>query len=135
MNTAMSRRVGFLLMGSMFFLAGWLTGQQGAKTEKTTVHAMAWTMAEGATEQDFENFKRATEEFLMTMPGLKRAWVGKLRKPLVVGDITRTHGTVLEFDDLKSKEAYPGHASRVPWAAAFSKVRVPSSTYFDLIGE
>ena len=96
---------------------------------------MAWTMAEGATEQDFENFKRATEEFLMTMPGLKRAWVGKLRKPLVVGDITRTHGTVLEFDDLKSKEAYPGHASRVPWAAAFSKVRVPSSTYFDLIGE
>ncbi len=135
MKPAMSRRVGFLLMGSMFFLVGWLTGQHGAKTEKTTVHAMAWTMAEGATEQDFENFKRATVEFLMTMPGLKRAWVGKLRKPLVVGDITRTHGTVLEFDDLESKEAYPGHATRVPWAAAFSKVRVPSSTYFDLIGE
>ena len=59
----------------------------------------------------------------------------RLFEALLVGDITRTHGTVLEFDDLESKEAYPGHATRVPWAAAFSKVRVPSSTYFDLIGE
>ncbi len=135
MNRAMSRGVGFLLMGSMLFLPGWVTGQKRGEIQKTTVHAMAWTMVEGATEQDFENFKKATEEFVVAMPGLKRAWVGKLRKPLVVGDITRTHGTVLEFDDVESKEAYPGHASRIPWAEAFSKVRVPSSTYFDLIGE
>ena len=69
------------------------------------------------------------------MPGLKRAWVGKLRLPLVVGDITRTHGLVLEFDTVESKEAYSDHPARVPWAEVWSQVRVPRSTNFDVIGE
>lgn len=135
MSQGKGRQVLFVLVGSMIFVAGWLTGQQRATTEKTTVHAVAWTAAEGATEQGLADFKRATEELITSMPGLRRAWVGKLRQPLVVGDITRTHGLVLEFDDVKSKEAYSNHPSRVPWAAVWSKVRVPRSTNFDVIGE
>ncbi len=129
------RLVLLMLLGITIFVAGWLTGQQRATAEKTTVHAVAWTVAEGATVQGLADFKRATEELITSMPGLRRAWVGKLRQPLVVGDITRTHGLVLEFDDVKSKEAYSSHPSRVPWAEVWSKVRVPRSTNFDVIGE
>jgi hypothetical protein len=54
---------------------------------------------------------------------------------LVVGDITRTHGLILEFDDVASKEAYSNHPNRAPWADVWGKVRVPRSTSFDVIGE
>lgn len=125
----------FLLIGSTLFLAGWVMGQRQAKLEKTTVHAVAWTIAEGATPQGLENFKKATENLVVAMPGLQRAWVGKLRRPLVVGDITRTHGLVLEFDTVESKEAYSDHPARSPWAAAWGEVRIPRSTNFDVIGD
>lgn len=135
MSKGKGRQVLFVLVASMIFVAGWLAGQQRATTEKTTIHAVAWTIAEDATEQGLADFKRATEDLVTSMPGLRRAWVGKLRKPIVVEGITRTHGLVLEFDDVKSKEAYSNHPSRVPWAEVWSKVRVPHSTNFDVIGE
>ena len=135
MGKRKGRQILLVLVGSVIFVAGWLIGQQRAITEKTTVHAVAWTAAEGATEEGLADFKRATEELITSMPGLRRAWVGKLRRPLVVGDVTRTHGLVLEFDDVKSKEAYSNHPSRVPWAEVWSRVRVPRSTNFDVIGE
>ena len=124
-----------LLLGAMLFFAGWLAGQARGTTQKTTVHAVAWTLLEGATEQDFENFRVATANLVTVMPGLRRAWVGKLRAPLVVGDTTRTHGLVLEFDDVQSKEAYSTHPTRAPWAEVWAKVRVPGSTNFDVVGE
>ena len=135
MSQGKFRLVLLVLLGITIFVAGWLTGQQRATAEKTTVHAVAWTAAEGATEQGLADFKRATEEMISAMPGLRRAWVGELRRPLVVGDITRTHGVILEFDDLQSREDYSSHPSRVPWADAWSKVRVPRSTNFDVSGE
>ncbi len=135
MSQGKFRLVLLVLLGITIFVAGWLTGQQRATAEKTTVHAVAWTAAEGATEQGLADFKRATEEMITAMPGLKRAWVGELRRPLVVGDITRTHGVILEFDDLQSREDYSSHPSRVPWAEAWNQVRVPRSTNFDVSGE
>ena len=44
----------------MLFLAGWLVGQDRGTTQKITIHAVAWTPLEDATEQDIENFKEAT---------------------------------------------------------------------------
>ena len=135
MKNRISRKLMFLLIGSTLFLAGWVMGQSRARLETTTVHAVAWTAAGDATPEGLENFKRATEELVTAMPGLKRAWVGPLRQPLVVGDITRTHGLVLEVDTVESKEAYSDHPARVPWAEVWSEVRVPRSTNFDVIGE
>ena len=125
----------FVLIGTTLFLAGWVMGQRRATLENTTVHAVAWTAADDAPPQGLENFKRATEELVTAMPGLERAWVGKLRRPLVVGDTTRTHGLVLEFDTVENKVAYSDHPARVPWAQVWSEVRVPRSTNFDVIGE
>jgi hypothetical protein len=135
MKNSIRRKLMFLFIGGTLFLAGWVMGQHRVTLEKTTVHAVAWTAAEDATPEGLENFKRATEELITTMPGLQRAWVGKLRRPMVVGDITRTHGLVLEFDTVENKVAYSDHPTRVPWAAAWSEVRVPRSTNFDVIGE
>ena len=94
MHKRISSKLSFLFMLGLVFLAGWIVGQNRATTEKTTIHAVAWTAAKEATEQGFEDLNKATEELVNAMPGLRRAWVGKLRKPLVVGDITRTHGLV-----------------------------------------
>ena len=135
MKNGISRKLTFVLIGTTLFLAGWVMGQRRATLESTTVHAVAWTAAEDATPQGLENFKRATEELVTAMPGLERAWVGKLRRPLVVGDITRTHGLILEFDTVENKNAYSDHPARVPWAQVWSEVRVPRSTNFDVIGE
>ncbi|MEE8349849.1 MAG: Dabb family protein [Acidobacteriota bacterium] len=135
MKNSTGRRLMFLMIGGTLFLAGWVMGQSRGRLEPTTVHAVAWTAAEDATPGDHANFKRATEQLLTTMPGLQRAWVGKLRRPLVVGDITRTHGLILEFDTVENKVAYSDHPSRVPWAKVWSEVRIPRSTNFDVIGE
>ena len=135
MKNGISRNLMFVLIGTTLFLAGWVMGQRRATLENTTVHAVAWTAAEDSTPQGLENFKRATEELVTAMPGLERAWVGKLGRPLVVGDITRTHGLILEFDTIENKNAYSDHPARVPWAQVWSEVRVPRSTNFDVIGE
>ena len=112
MHKRISSKLSFLFMLGLVFLAGWIVGQNRATTEKTTIHAVAWTAAKEATEQGFEDLNKATEELVNAMPGL-----------------------VLEFDNVKSREAYSDHPSRVPWADAWSKVRVPRSTNFDVIGE
>ena len=129
------RKATILAAGMALFAAGWLAGQQGARTEKTVVHAVAWTAGASFTEQGLEDFRRATEEMARTMPGLRRAWVGRLRTPLKVGELTRDYGLVLEFDDLKTREEYSTHPSRAPWAQVWEKIRVPGSTNFDVLGQ
>ncbi len=135
MGKLTDRRIVLLLVGSLAFLAGWVSGKEAAVSEKTVIHAVAWTPQEDATEGQFQDFQQATVELIDQMPGLRRAWVGKLRKPLVHGDMTRTYGLVFEFDDLQSREAYSSHPSRAPWAEVWSRLRVPGSTNFDVIGE
>ncbi|MBI2821412.1 MAG: Dabb family protein [Acidobacteria bacterium] len=128
-------RMVFVLAGGLLFMAGWILGQHNAATEKTVVHAVAWTAGEGFTEQGLEDFKKATADLTGAMPGLKRAWVGKLRTPLVQGEITRNYGLVLEFEDLKTREAYSSHPARAPWVKVWEKIRVTGSTNFDVLGE
>ena len=124
-----------LAVVGLVFASGWVAGQQRATTQRTVVHAVAWTAKEDATPEGLEEFKQATESLVGSMPGLRRVWVGKLRQPLIIGDLKRNYGLILEFDDLATREAYSSHPNRVPWAAVWEKVRLPGSTNFDVIGE
>ncbi|MBI4460644.1 MAG: Dabb family protein [Acidobacteria bacterium] len=129
------RRVWLVALAGLLFASGWVVGQQRPTTQRTVIHAVAWTAQKDATPEGLEDFRRATETLLDTMPGLRRAWVGKLRQPLVVGDLRRDYGLILEFENLATKEAYSSHPNRAPWAAVWEKVRIPGSTNFDVIGE
>ncbi len=136
MSTLLAKRTMYLLVGSFLFLAGWLVGQKKGTTEKTVLHVVAYATVEGAKQQDFENFKKGTADLVGTLPGLRRAWVGELRRPLVQGDITRTYGLVFEFDDVKAREAALGYNTPVAWAKLRDKVRVSDiKLSFDVVGE
>lgn len=117
------------------FGGGWLVGQETGKTQRTVVHCVAWTAAQGVSEAGIGEFKKATAELTKTMPGLQRAWVGKLARPFTQGDVTRDYGLVLEFDSVENREAYTTNPIRVSWADVWSKIRVPGSSNFDVIGE
>jgi hypothetical protein len=110
-------------------------GSENATTQKTVIHAAAWTASKNMTAQDFANFKQETAALVGKVAGLRRAWVGKLRAPVTVEGVQRDHAIVLEFDDVKAKEAYSSkHPS--PWYEDFNKLRdPPGSTSFDLVGE
>ena len=123
-----------LVIGCALFLGGWVLGQETVSTQKTTIHAAAWTARADLTPQEFEKFKIETAQMVGTFPGLKRAWVGKLRAPVTFDGNKRDYGIVLEFDNVKSKEAYSDkHPS--PWYEDFGKLRQPGSSNFDVVGE
>ena len=134
MSKLRSGKISWCILGCMLFLGGWLAGQEKAATQKTTIHAAAWTARDGLTQQEFESFKNETAGMVGTVPGLKRAWVGKLRAPVTFDGVKRDYGIVLEFDNVKSKEAYSDkHPS--PWYEDFGKLRQPGSSNFDVVGE
>ena len=123
----------YLLLGAILFTSGWLAGQQKAATQKTLIHSAAWTSLKDMKPQDFDAFRQVVAEMVGKVPGLRRAWVGKLQKPFVAGDLTRDYGIVLEFDDVSTWNAY---VSKRPQAFedAFAKIRIPDSTNFNVIG-
>jgi antibiotic biosynthesis monooxygenase (ABM) superfamily enzyme len=127
--------VAILVVGSLLFAAGWLLGQQTATTQKTLMHVFAYTPLPGATQQDFDNFKKATADMVGKIPGLKKVWVGKLRRPLKQGDADRVYGVAMEFDDAKALDAYADHPVHTEWVKVYSKVRVEGTTTFDILGE
>lgn len=133
MENRTGRIVIVMFAGAMLFAAGWLAGQQKAATQKTLIHSAAWTSLKDMKPQDFEAFRQVVADMIGKVPGLRRAWVGKLQKPLVAGDITRDYGIVLEFDDVNTWNAY---VSKRPQAFedAFAKIRIPDSTNFNVLG-
>ena len=135
MQKLLSGKTWYMLLAALVFAAGSVVGQERAVMQKTVIHAVAWTPIEGFTPQDLEELKQATAVLVQSVPGMKRAWVGKLRQPLTVGNATRSHGLILEFDDLKSREAYSTHPNRAAWAKVWEKVRTPGPTVFDVLGE
>ena len=122
-----------LLGAAMLFTSGWVAGQQKAATQKTLIHSAAWTSLKDMKPQDFEAFRQVVADMVGKVPGLRRAWVGKLQKPFTAGDITRDYGIVLEFDDVNTWNAY---VSKRPQAfeEAFAKIRIPDSTNFNVVG-
>ncbi len=133
MQRIIGRKVLLLLAGTMLFGAGWLAGQQKAATQKTLIHSAAWTSLKDMKQQDFDAFRQVVGGMIGKVPGLKRAWVGKLQKPFVAGALTRDYGIVLEFDDVNTWNAY---VSKRPqeFEDAFAKIRIPDSTNFNVIG-
>ena len=127
-------KISLLAFGCTLFLAGWVLGQEKATTQKTTIHAAAWTARADLTPQEFERFKAETAAMVGVVPGLKRAWVGKLRAPATFDGNKRDYGIVLEFDNVKSKEAY-SDKHPMPWYEDFGKIRQPGSSNFDVVGE
>jgi antibiotic biosynthesis monooxygenase (ABM) superfamily enzyme len=128
-------KIAILTGACLIFVAGWLMGQQSAHNEETIIHAVAWTAKEDASDADLAQFNQSTADFVNMVPGLKRAWVGKLRQPLTVGDNSHTHGLIFEFSDLDSREAYSNHPSRPAWIEGFGEVRSGRPVVYDVIGE
>ncbi len=129
------RKILVWMFAGLIFMAGWLMGQQSSRNEQTIIHAVAWTAVDGASQEAMEDFKKSTAGLVDAIPGLRRAWVGKLRRPFAVGDASHTHGLIFEFDDMQSREAYSQHPSRDPWMQVWGKVRVIRPVVFDVIGE
>ncbi len=134
-----------LVVGCLLFVAGCQMGQematdqtataQSGTTEKTLMHAFAYTAIEEATEEDFEAFTNATADMVGKIPGLQKVWVGKLRLPLTQGERERTHGVAMEFDDEAALAVYAEHPAHDAWIEVYDRVRVPGTTTFDILGE
>lgn len=135
MQKLLGGKVLILVGGSLLFAAGWLFGQHTATTQKTLMHVFAYTPLEGATQQDFDDFKKATADMVGKIPGLQRVWVGKLRRPLRQGDQNRVYGVAMEFDDAKALDVYADHPVHTEWVKVYSKVRVEGTTTLDILGE
>ena len=125
--------------GIMLFVAGWVLGQQTgtaqATTEKTLMHVFAFTPVEGATEQDFANLRTATADMVGTIPGLRRAWYGRLLQPIPGGSDPRLYGVAIEFDNVNALQVYADHPAHRAWEQVYAKVRVPGTTTLDIPGE
>ena len=128
-------RLALLCAGAVLFAAGWVSGQQAANREKTLMHVFAYTPLQGSTPQDFENFKKATGDMVGKIPGLRKVWVGKLRRPLTQGDTKREYGVAMEFDDAKALDVYANHPVHTDWVKVYEKVRVEGTTTLDILGE
>jgi hypothetical protein len=124
------------LLVPIVFLAGCLVGRQAAGPEKTLMHVFLYSPLPGATQADFDNFKKATSDLVGAVPGIRRVWVGKLREPTPAeNDTVRTYGVAMEFDDMQALGAYAAHPAHRQWEQVYERVRVRGTTTFDLLPE
>ena len=130
--------------GVLLLTAAWQIGEQSGRsqaaaspavTQKSLMHVFAYTPVKGATQADFDAFRKATADMVGKVPGLRKAWVGKLRHPLKVGDDTREYGVAMEFDNEAALDAYAKHPAHDEWVKAYSRVRVEGTTTYDILGE
>jgi hypothetical protein len=103
--------------------------------EPTLMHVFAFTPLEGATEQDFADFQAATAEMVGQIPGLRRAWFGRLLQPIPNGERPREYGVAMEFDNVEALRAYADHPVHRAWEQVYARVRVPGTTTLDIPGE
>jgi hypothetical protein len=137
------RRILYGVAGTALLFAAWQMGEQygrsqaadPAVTQKSLMHVFAYTPVEGATQADFDAFRAATADMVGKIPGLRKAWVGKLRRPLTVGDQTREYGVAMEFDDEAALDVYATHPVHDDWIKVYDRVRVPGTTTLDILGE
>ena len=126
--------------------------------EKTMLHCFTFTPIETAAQSDWDAFYKATDALPGKIPAIKRVWAGKLMRPLgivaanidaetrkkmnagekVTGEISATrrqYGVCMEMENQAALKTYADHAAHKEWEAVYSKVRVPGTTTFDLIGQ
>ena len=139
MKGLMAGRLAKAAAGMVLFIAGWVVGQQWAiprtGTETTLMHVFAFTPLEDATEQDFAAFHAATAEMVAQIPGLRRAWFGRLLQPIPGTPRPREYGVAMEFDSVEALRAYAGHPAHSAWEQVYARVRVQGTTTLDIPGE
>jgi antibiotic biosynthesis monooxygenase (ABM) superfamily enzyme len=99
------------------------------------MHVFSYTPIPSATPADFAAFKKATQELVGKIPGLRKVWVGKLMRPLKQGDVQREYGVAMEFDDEAALKVYATHPAHEAWVKVYEKVRVEGTTTIDILVE
>src|SRR3970040_553556 len=146
MQLALSKRTLYGIVGALLLMAAWQMGEQfgrsqgaasanPAVTQKTLMHVFAYTPVVGATPADFDAFRKATADMVGKIPGLKKAWVGKLRRPLDQEGSKREYGVAMEFDNEAALDVYATHPAHTEWVKVYDRVRVPGTTTLDILGE
>ena|SRR5258706_15322100 len=132
MARPLARSMLLLLAPFVFFLMGCSVGNQIAE-QKTLLHVFAYTPLGTATQQDFENFKKTTEDMVGKIPGLRKVWVAKLREPIPAGDKIRSFAVGMEFDNLQALEGYAGNPIHKQWEQVYERVQEQGTTTLDII--
>ena len=114
---------------------GILLASVAAAGEKKLMHCFAFTAQESATPADWDAFHKATDALPGKIHGLSKVWYGKLASPLQVGGRVRQYGVCMEMADQSVREAYGNDPAHDEWNKAYSKVRVPGTTTFDIVGQ
>ena len=123
-------------------LAAALTVMTGAASagEKALMHCFAFTEVDGASDDDWKAFFKATDELPGKIDGLNKVWYGKLRRPLRQYDreakqSVRQWGVCMEMKDEAALTAYSEHDAHADWVEAYEKVRVAGTTTYDILGQ
>jgi len=138
------KKVLYGVAGFALLFAAWQTGEQSGRsqaatnpavTQKSLMHVFAYTPVAGATQADFDAFRKATADMVGKLPGLRKAWVGKLRRPLNQEGGKREYGVAMEFDNEAALDVYATHPAHTEWVKVYDRVRVPGTTTIDILGE
>lgn len=123
-------------------LAAALTVLSGpaAAGEKALMHCFAFTEIDGASDDDWKAFFKATDELPDKIDGLNKVWYGKLRRPLSQYNrdgkqSVRQWGVCMEMKDQAALTAYGEHDAHADWVKAYEKVRVAGTTTYDILGQ
>jgi len=147
MQQMITRKILYAMAGIILLITAWQLGQETAvsqstaaqalqaTTPKTLMHVFAYTPVAGATQADFDAFRKATADLVGKIPGLRKVWVGKLRRPLEQDNVQRVYGVAMEFDNEAALDAYAGHPAHTEWIKVYDRVRVPGTTTLDILGE
>jgi hypothetical protein len=120
----------FLCLAGSLLVAG--TAMAG---EKKVMHCFAFTVVDSATPADWDAFYKATDDLPKKIKGVSHVWYGKLDSPLRAGTATRQYGVCMEMDSMDVRKRYGNDPAHDAWDQAYSKVRVPGTTTFDLLGQ
>jgi hypothetical protein len=137
-----------------------LSATPGARAgEKTLMHCFAWSAIKDATPADWQAFYAASDALPSKIKGVVKVWYGKLEWPLhqaapsqmdtatvqkfIAGetltgpfkDVPREHGMCIEMTGADALKNYADDPYHKTWNEAYSKVHVPGTTTFDILGQ
>lgn len=126
---------GIILLGANTGWAQSAPAPAPAKKLSSLMHVFSYTPIPTATPADFSAFEKATKDLVGKIPGLRKVWVGKLMRPLKLGEVQREYGVAMEFDNEAALTIYATHPAHEVWVKAYEKVRVEGTTTVDILVE
>lgn len=103
--------------------------------EKKLMHCFAFTPIKGASQADWDNFYKATDQLPKKIHGVSKVWYGKLGSTMGRGDTAREYGVCMEMADQAALDAYAKAPYHDEWKTAYEKVRVEGTTTFNILGQ